>query len=106
MPQVNEIALVQPQVEISKRTLNLWTVIDTSGSMANERIAAANQALRECINELKDVAAQQSGVEIFMRCISFASDARWHIGPDPVDIFSVNWTDLTTGGCTATGAAV
>lgn len=99
-------ALVQPQLEISKRIVDLFMLFDCSWSMEGQKIAAANQSMRESTNELQDVAKQHPELEYRMRCISFADDAHWHIGSDPVEIPRLAWTDLSARGCTATGAAV
>jgi uncharacterized protein YegL len=104
--QILNDALVQPEVETCKRMVDLFMLFDCSFSMRGKRVAAANQAMRESINELKDVATQHPDIEHRLRCIAFSTDARWHIGPDPVVIHSLSWTDLTTKGCTSTGAAV
>ena len=98
--------LVQPVMETVRRTLELFMLFDCSGSMAGRKIAAANQAVRESINELKTNALQYPGVDYHVRCIAFDDDARWHIGPAPADLRQLSWTDLKIGGYTETGAAV
>lgn len=103
---VSNDSLVQPQLEISKRIADLFMLFDCSLSMEGQKIAAANQSMRESTNELQDVAKQHPEVEYRMRCIAFADDARWHVGPDPVGIPRLAWTDLFARGCTETGAAV
>ncbi len=99
-------ALVQPKVEISKRTVDLFMLFDCSFSMTGKKIAAANQAMRESVSELQDMAKQHPDVEHRIRCISFSDKALWHIGPDPVEISKLTWRDLSARGCTETGAAV
>lgn len=99
-------ALVPPAVEVRSRVLEIIMLIDCSTSMRGKRIAAANQAMRESINELKTEAAQHPDIEYRMRCIAFASEACWHIGPDPINLAQLAWTDLKAKGWTETGAAV
>ena len=99
-------ALVRPEVEIIKRFLDIFMLFDCSWSMKGKKIAAANQAMRESINELKTVAGQHPDIEHRMRCIAFSNDARWHIGPDPTDLQNLSWTDLVAQGATETGAAI
>ena len=106
MTQTLNDALVTPEVEISKRILELIFLIDISWSMKARRMAVANQAVREIAGELKEAANNHPEIEFRVRCISFSDTARWHIGPDPVQVSSFSWTDLKAGGCTATGAAV
>jgi uncharacterized protein YegL len=99
-------ALVQPVLEISKRIVDLFVLVDCSASMGGSKIATTNQAMRESMNELQDIAKQHPDIEHRIRCIAFANNAWWHIGPDPVESSTLTWTDLSVGGCTATGAAV
>ena len=99
-------ALVKPVLETARRILEIFLLLDCSSSMGGLRIATANQAMRECTNELKTVAKQHPEVEYRMRCIAFSSTPRWHIGPDAMNLDKVFWTDLTANGNTATGGAV
>lgn len=99
-------ALVQPEVEISKRVVDLFMLFDCSYSMKGKKIAAANQAMRESVSELQDMAKQHPDIEHRMRCVAFSDDAHWHIGPDPVEISKLTWSDLSAQGRTSTGAAV
>lgn len=99
-------ALVKPSVEVIRRTLNIFILFDCSWSMEGKKIAAANQAMRESSNELKTVAGKCPEVDFQMRCIAFSDDARWHIGPDPVDIQNISWSDLDPESSTSTGAAI
>lgn len=99
-------AIVKPSVEVIRRTLDLFMLFDCSWSMEGKKIAAANQAMRESTNELKTVAGKNPDVAFRIRCIAFSDNARWHIGPDPVDIQNVSWKDLGPESGTSTGAAI
>ena len=80
-------------------------VIDTSGSMAGTRIAAVNQAMKETIEVLKDISANNPREEFKIGVLQFASGASWvHDGLISIDDFY--WDDLTAGGLTDLGAAL
>lgn len=99
-------AMVKPEIEIARRRLDIFLLADCSSSMDGLKIGAANQGMRESITELKSEAKQHPEVDYRIRCISFANSANWHIGPEPIELDTVSWSDLTANGCTTTGAAV
>ena len=90
--------------------LNIYYLLDTSGSMSGARI----QQLNTCMQELKP-ALEKAGidnlVEIVIRAIEFGNGdtARWHTGDKangvPIDRYT--WMNLqANGGCTPTSIAL
>jgi uncharacterized protein YegL len=72
---------------------------------ADGKIQALNNAIRETIPHLRDVASENPYAEMLVRCIAFSTGARWHLQtPTPVDV--LGWNDLTPGGFTDLGAAL
>ena len=72
---------------------------------ADGKMQALNNAIRETLPHLVDVADQNPHAELLVRAIAFSTGARWHIEqPTPVD--QLEWEDLTTGGYTDLGAAL
>jgi uncharacterized protein YegL len=66
---------------------------------------APNNAIRETLPHLVDVAGQNPHATVLVRAIAFSSGARWHVEqPTPVD--HLEWVDLDTGGYTDLGAAL
>ncbi len=106
MPQVLNDALVKPEIEVARRRLDIFLLVDCSSSMEGLPMGSANQGVRESLTELKDEASQHPQVDCRLRCIKFANTADWHIGPEAVDVEQVSWTDLVANGCTSTGKAV
>ncbi len=96
----------RPGSKLAARPLHFFVVADCSGSMAADgKMQALNNAIRETLPHLIDVAGQNPHAEMLFRAISFSSGARWHIEtPTPVD--RVEWKNLTTGGYTDMGAAL
>lgn len=90
-------------VEIARRTMTLFFVVDTSSSMAGTKIGAVNTAIREVLPELSDLSAENADASIQLACLNFASECSWLITPSPVD--GLCWTDLVADGMTNMGAA-
>ena len=88
-----------------RRQLNLFYVIDTSGSMAGEKIASVNQVMRPVIDIIREVDENnKDNAKIVVSCLEFSTGCRWS-NPIPVDCGSFVWQDLQAGGLTDLGAA-
>lgn len=96
----------RPGSTLAARPLHFFILADCSGSMAADgKMQALNNAIRETLPHLQDVAAQNPHAQVLVRAVAFSSGARWHIeAPTPVD--RLEWDDLTTGGYTDLGAAL
>ncbi|MFC7335992.1 tellurium resistance protein [Haloferula chungangensis] len=98
---------VLPVDEIAKRDLEFFLLADCSSSMSGEKMATLNHVMREVINtDLPSALENQPNVQLNFRVIAFGSDARFSIGPDPVPLEKVTWTDLSANGLTATADAI
>jgi uncharacterized protein YegL len=89
---------------IPRRTMVLFFVIDTSGSMRGDKIGSANRAIEEVVPMLKDISATNADAQIKIAVLKFSSGAEW-IYPQPVEMESFVWHDLETGGVTDMGEA-
>jgi uncharacterized protein YegL len=47
-------------VSIPRRTMVLFFLVDTSGSMYGDKIGAVNEAIREVIPEIKDISSENA----------------------------------------------
>lgn len=93
---------------LARRPMHVFWLLDVSGSMGVDgKIEALNDAMREAVAAVRDAAAENPGVEVLARVITFAHDATWHLG-DPVPIEELEWTDVAVveGGTTEVGRAV
>lgn len=75
-----------------KKSLPIFFLIDVSGSMGGERIAAVNEAMDKLVPELKKVAQENPLIDFNVRVITYGDDqANWKIGEKkrgvPVDQF-------------------
>lgn len=89
-----------------RRTLHFFWLVDGSYSMSGQKIQAVNHAIRTVLPEIQQV-EEQERVDILMRAIWFAEQARWHIGPDPVPVKQFVWKDMDArGSSTSTAQAL
>ncbi|MFZ0407457.1 MAG: VWA domain-containing protein [Cyanobium sp.] len=97
-----------PDVQLSKRPLHFIYLCDCSGSMqANGKMQALNQAIRQSLPAMAEVARQNPEARVLVRAVSFAHQARWHLAePTPVDQLQNHWVDLQAEGLTAMGEAL
>jgi len=97
-----------PDVQLSRRPLHFIYLCDCSGSMqANGKMQSLNQAIRQSLPGMAEVARQNPEARVLVRAVSFASQARWHLAePTPVDQLQSNWVNLQAEGLTAMGEAL
>ena len=88
----------------AKRVLNLFLLVDTSGSMHGEKIAACNDAIRNVIPMVSSIGDSNPDSEIKLSVMTFADSCRW-LNSEPVAISSFQWTDQSADGCTQMGEA-
>lgn len=99
MPNINET------VEVARKVLPIIYVLDTSGSMAGDRIAAVNEAMNETMEVLKDVSAKNPDAEIKIGVLKFSSGAEW-ITNGLIFMEDFYWNDIKAGGVTDLGSAL
>lgn len=92
-------------VEIPRRTMVLFFVVDTSGSMSGDKIGALNDAIRETLPDLQDLSENNADAKIKIATLQFDSNVQWR-DPEPVDSENFVWNDLQAGGLTSLGAAL
>jgi len=93
------------KVEIPRRTMVLFFIVDTSGSMDGKKIGAVNTAIREVVPEIKDVSNDNPDALIKIAVLEFSSGAKWHTPNGPVDSNDYSWSNLDAAGTTDLGAA-
>lgn len=90
---------------VRRRQQHLFFLLDCSGSMAGESIRALNAALRAAIPAMRKAAESHVEVDLLVRAIRFADEARWHIAA-PVPVRDLGWADVAAAGRTALGGAL
>lgn len=92
-------------IPIPRRTMVLFFVVDTSGSMHGDKIGALNDAIRETLPDLKDLSENNADAQIKIATLQFDSDVRWR-DPQPVNSENFVWNDLEASGLTSLGSAL
>lgn len=98
------MGLYDEVVEVARRTMVLFFVVDTSGSMSGAKIGTVNSAIEEVVPELKDISESNADAQIKVATLSFSTGARW-IDSAPVAVEIFRWNYLDASGVTDLGAA-
>ena len=91
-------------VEVSRRTMVLFFVVDTSGSMTGEKIGKVNSAIDEVIPELKSISEDNADAQIKVATLAFSTGAEW-MDSEPVAAANYRWNYLDASGVTDLGEA-
>lgn len=89
---------------LPRKTLIVFFIIDTSGSMAGGKISSLNVAIRETIPMLQQISSENTDVKIKIAALQFASGCDW-MYPRPLPVDEFEWSDLDADGLTSLGAA-
>ena len=96
----------RPGGEMATRPLHFIWICDCSGSMgADGKIQALNNAIREAIPHMRDVADENPNAEVLVRALKFSDGAQWHIS-QATPVADFKWTELIAGGVTDLGKAL
>ncbi len=98
--------LKRPGGALSSRSLPFFWLADCSGSMLQDgKIQALNNAVREALPHMREVAAENPYAHPYVQVMSFSAGAVWQDAQlIPLEHFS--WSDLQAGGTTDLGAAL
>lgn len=91
-------------VEVTRRTMVLFFVVDTSGSMTGSKIGTVNSAIEEIVPELKDISENNADAQIKVATLAFSTGARW-VDSAPVAAENFRWNYLDANGVTDLGEA-
>ena len=71
-------------VEVSRRTMTLFFMVDASGSMDGSKMGTLNSAIEEVIPEIRKISGENADAAIKIAVLEFSSGTRW-ITPAPMD---------------------
>lgn len=100
MPNINELEAMP------RRVLNIFYVLDTSGSMEGAAIGTLNSAMSETIEILSQQAKKNADAQLKIAVLQFNSGCGWLQSSGPEDAEDFIWEDLTAGGLTDVGSAL
>jgi len=90
---------------IPRKTLTLFFLVDTSGSMKGDKIGTVNVAVRDVLPEIKEIAETQADAEIKIAVLRFSDGVEWLTPHGPEDVEHYYWEFLHADGLTAFGEA-
>ena len=88
--------------EVTRRTMILFFLIDTSGSMCGEKIGAVNSGVPDSVEDLKKMTNPDAQVKIAV--LEVSSGTKWHT-QQPIAIEDYRWNRLEAAGLTDLGEA-
>jgi len=92
-------------IEIPRRTMVLFFVVDTSGSMTGSKLGAVNTAIEEVIPAIKEISDENADAQIKIAALEFSSGAHWITQNGPMELDQFHWNDLQADGVTDLGEA-
>lgn len=87
---------------VSKKSLVIFFLIDTSGSMRGTKMGELNTVMEELIPEIRQVGEADTDVKLAV--LTFSTDVKWMYSK-PVSIEDFEWTRLEADGVTSMGKA-
>lgn len=91
--------------KIPRKVLPILYVIDTSGSMVGERIAAINVAMKQTVEILRDIDLENTYIQPKLGVLTFSSVVNW-LTDGLGSMSDFFWKDLTAAGRTMMGQAL
>ncbi|MDR0749786.1 MAG: VWA domain-containing protein [Tannerellaceae bacterium] len=99
------MSLIDEVESIPRKTMVLFFVVDTSGSMNGEKIGSVNSAIEEVIPEIRDISSENADAQIEIAVLQFDSGCRWITSSGPVEVEKFHWNQVDAAGVTDFGAA-
>lgn len=100
MPSTGELT------ETPRKELHIFYILDTSGSMAGQKISALNHAVEECTQALSELAKKNGDAKLKIVVMEFNSGCKWVTEHGPEDLEDFMFEYLEAGGLTDIGAAL
>jgi uncharacterized protein YegL len=96
---------LEADVEVARRVMVLFFLVDTSGSMGGSKIGAVNHAIEEVIPEIKNISATNADAQIKIAVMSFSNGVEWLTKNGPEESETYVWRSLNAAGITDMGEA-
>jgi uncharacterized protein YegL len=90
--------------EVSSRTMTLFFVADTSGSMAGSKIGTLNEAIKNLIPEIQQISDNNADAKINIAILTFSTYSKW-LTSNPVEADKFKYKYLDASGVTDLGSA-
>ena len=93
-----------PITKLPRKSLTIFFLVDTSGSMGGGKISSLNVAIRETLPMIQQISDDNTDAEIKVAALQFSSGCDW-MYPRPLPVADFEWNDLEANGLTSMGAA-
>ena len=87
---------------VSKKSLVIFFLIDTSGSMKGTKMGELNTVMEELIPEIRRVG--EADTEVKIAVLTFSTHVKWMYA-EPINIEDFEWARLSASGVTSMGEA-
>lgn len=85
---------IRPGGMLSTRPLNIFWVVDCSGSMAlDNKMTAVNDSIRKSLPAMQEVAAENPNAQVYIQTLRFSESAEW-MQTEPIALEQFDWQDL------------
>ena len=98
------MSLLDDAVSVPRRTMTLFFLIDTSGSMSGNKIGAVNDAIVNVLPMLEDISSSNPDAEIKVAALEFSNGTKW-LYNEPKSVEDFKWIDVQAGRLTSLGEA-
>ncbi len=98
------MGLYDDVVEVPRRTMVLFFVVDCSGSMSGAKMGTVNSAIEEIVPEIKSISEENADAQIKVATLAFSTGAQW-MDSAPVAAENYRWNYLDANGVTDLGEA-
>lgn len=98
------MSLLDDAVSVPRRTMTLFFLIDTSGSMSGTKIGAVNDAIVNVLPMLEEISSSNPDAEIKVAALEFSNGTKW-LYNEPKSVEDFKWIDVQAGGLTSLGEA-
>ena len=98
------MSLLDDVVSVPRRTMTLFFLIDTSGSMMGNKIGAVNDAVVNVLPMLDEISQSNPDAEIKVAALEISNGTNW-LYDEPKLASDFIWQDVQASGLTSLGAA-
>ena len=98
------MSLLNETESVPRRTMTMFFLIDTSGSMEGSKIGAVNDAMENVMPIIRDISNNNSDAEIKIAVLDFSSEVKW-LYDEPKTFNNFQWRNVEAAGLTSLGDA-
>lgn len=98
------MGLLDEVVAPPRRKMTLFLLVDTSGSMAGDKIAQVNDAIENVLPMVQEISDNNADSDIEIAILKFSNSAEW-LYEEPKSVSEFIWPGISASGMTAFGDA-